>query len=166
MHMTLSENIILWVIWLAYIAYTLIKGLKREKYNVWPTLFMIAFSLWGVYEEYKFGPINSTVEIVNIIVVTIIAAGKGMYLGKISIVERIEGVLYTHHNKRYVIVWIVTFIVKIAFTRGISILFNEPIAMWNMIWYVAIYYIFKLIGLYGFHREMLSESNTGTSESI
>ena len=62
MHMTLTENIILWVIWLAYIAYSLIRGLKREKYNIWPILFMIAFSLWGVYEEYSFGPMDTTVE--------------------------------------------------------------------------------------------------------
>ena len=154
--LSFSENIILWVVWLGYIAYTLVRGLKAGKYSPWSTLFMIVFSLWGVSEEYRFGPINSTVDLVNIIVVTIIAALKGLYLGKITIVEKIGERWYTHHTYRYIVIWIVTFLVKITFSRVLSIVFNETIPMWNMIWYVAIYYVFKLIGLYGFHREMLS----------
>ena len=94
------------------------------------------------------------------------AAAKGLYLAKITIVERDEGGLYTYHDKHYVIVWVVVFLVKVVFSRAISIIFHEPIVMWNTIWYVAVYYIFKLIGLYGFHREMFSGSETGTSDTV
>ena len=155
MHLTFTENAILWVVWLGFIAYTLISGLKPKKYAPWSSLFMIAFSMWGVYEEYRFGPIVSTVQFVTIAVVTVIATCKGLYLGRITIVEKTDGRWFAHHDMKYIIIWVVTFLINITFTHTMSFIFNEEIPMWYMIWYVAIYYVFKLIGIYGFHRDML-----------
>ncbi len=159
MQLSFTENAILWVVWLAFIAYTLITGLKPKKYAPWSSLFMIAFSLWGVYEEYRFGPIESTVQMVTIAVVTLIATGKGLYLGRITHVENRDGHWFAHHDKKYIIIWVVTFLVNISFTRTMSYIFKETIPMWYMIWYVAVYYVFKLTGLYGFHREMLRKTH-------
>lgn len=106
----MTDNLELWqlllvgILYTAYLCWVMFGGMKKRKIKLRMYLIMTALMIYGVAVEYN--GIHSTAEILNICGVLLIGLVKGIYLGRLKNVEKIDQDWYISHSGKYIVIWV------------------------------------------------------------
>lgn len=142
-------------LYIAYLCWVMFGGMKRRKIKLTLYIVMTLLMLYGLIKEYN--GIQSRMAVVNIIIVLFIGFVKGIYLGRRKIVEKIDGVWYMHHNRKYIVAWILFFAIKLICTCVLKAISGTEIPLWHMILYFCFYYPWRTVNVFIANPKMRQE---------
>lgn len=90
----------------------------------------------------------SFIEIIDICLILLIGFIKGIYLGKRKVVEYIDDRWYMRHDKKYILVWVLFFAVKLLIAQILKLITGLAVPFWHMILYFCFYYPWRTINVF------------------
>lgn len=149
------QSVLLGVAYIGYLCFVMFGGLRKRKIKISVYIIMTALMIYGVIHE--FTGINSVAEVINICMILTVGLIKGIVLGKQKITEKSDGTWYIYHNKKYIILWVSFFAVKIILTQILKLATDSEIPMWHMILYFSFYYPWRTFNVFYNNPEMRKE---------
>lgn len=133
----------------AYLCFVMFGGLKKRRVKPIKYAILAALMLYGVIE--LFDGYHGDASWVNFIFVTLLAVGKGIFMGKKKMVEYIDGKYYIHHDKKYIIWWAILFVAKLIVSNIFKTVFEGDVTLWQTVYYLALYYVARTVAVYAFN---------------
>ncbi len=96
----------------------------------------------------EYDGIHSAIEVIDICLILLIGFVKGIYLGKRKIVEYIDDRWYMRHDKKYILVWVLFFAVKLLIAQILKLVTGSAMPFWHMILYLCFYYPWRTINVF------------------
>lgn len=155
LHLKTWQLALVAIAYIVYLCLVLLGGMRKKKIKLIVYVAMTLLMIYGLIRECN--GIGSTAELINISVILLIGLIKGIYLGRQKIVEKADGVWYMYHNKKYIVAWVVFFILKLAFTQILKTVSGANIPLWHMILYFCFYYPWRTVNVFIANPEMRRE---------
>lgn len=155
MNFELWQTALLVVLYVAYLSWVMFGGLRKRKIKLKTYIIMTLLMIYGVIHE--FTGISCYAEAINIGIILAIGFIKGIVLGKRKIIEKVDGCWYMYHDKKYIVIWIAFFVLKIILTQILKTVTAVKYPMWHMILYFAFYYPWRTINVFLNNKEMKND---------
>lgn len=137
-----------------YLSYTLLGGLKRKRLSLRRLFlmpFLLALAVVNLYDG-----LHSMADQLDILLISVIALSKGVYLGQQKQVAEIDGAYYISHDYAYILKWLIFFAAKFALTGALEYITHTEIALWHTIFYLLLYFTTRSLTILALHPAALA----------
>ncbi|NMM93186.1 hypothetical protein [Bifidobacterium oedipodis] len=141
LNLPLFQLLIALVLYLAYLAYVMLGGMRKRKAGLRRFIIMIVVLFWGLTQAYD--GVHTEAEILDLALITAIALVKAWYLGHKKMVEQIDGVYYIWHDMSYVRAWFMFFVGKIILTAAVGYCTHITMPIWHIVFYFCVYFTLR-----------------------
>lgn len=153
------QTVLIGILYAGYLCWVMFGGLRKRRVKPWMYLIMTILMVYGVIHEYT--GIHTGAEIADISIILGIGLIKGVVLGRMKVVEKIDDVWYMHHTGKYIVLWVIFFGIKLLATRLLSYYSGVTMPWWHLILYFAFYYPWRTTNVFIHNPEMRKEVLSG-----
>ena len=140
------QLVLIAVIYILYLCFVMFGGLRKRKVKAVKYAAMSCLLIYAVIKLFD-GFYGST-AIINLLVITVIAFIKGIYLGHKKIIENVDNVFYIRHSKSYILWWLLFFTIKNIITYSLKFVTKAEIPVWHSVYYLALFYMIRSVTIF------------------